>query len=230
MFAHRTGRWVLLLAFLLTGTAGCRNESEPSRAGRRARRSEPELPVWQHPGGTTTAPASSASGPTSHPSTGPASRPDSPERMQVLARAEVGQWARYRLAGGFEQRLEVIDKTGREVRLKLEMWLAGQPTGLPAIRTEPVDVDWALRAAEQVRAQVTTRQTRLTAAGRTWQTRLTIARWTFEGVEYERRTWTAADAPLYGVVRMLMTTGDALTASMELVAFGASPRAEEASR
>ncbi len=145
--------------------------------------------------------------------------------MQVLARARVGQWARYRMAGRFEQRLEVVKTTGRDVHLKLEMWLNGKSAGLPTTRVEDVEVDWALRAAERAKARVTSRPTTLTVAGRRWQTRLTIARWTYEGIGYERRTWTAADGPIYGIIRMLLTAGDRLEASIELVEFGRVPQA-----
>ena len=140
--------------------------------------------------------------------------------MCVLAQARPGQWAKYRFAGGFEQRLEVVTKDDRQVSLKLEMWLDGKSAGLPTIRTEPTDTDWALRAAARVKADLTIRHTSLNVAGRTWQTRLTLARWTYERVRYERRTWMASDAPIYGLVRMIQTADDRLDTSMELVAFG----------
>ncbi len=140
--------------------------------------------------------------------------------MAVLQRAPLGQWARYKLAGGFEQRLEVIGKSSREVRLKLEMWVDGRPTGLPATRVEPIDVDWALRADEVAKAEVASAATTLTAAGRAWNTRLTIARWTFEGVNYERRTWTASEGPIYGIIRMILTADDKLAADMDLIEYG----------
>ncbi|MBN1344231.1 MAG: hypothetical protein JXQ73_16210 [Phycisphaerae bacterium] len=142
--------------------------------------------------------------------------------MPVLSRAKVGQWARYRSAGGFEQRLEVVDVTRAKVHLRLQMWLDGRPAGLPTIREEPIDVDWVLRAATRDKATVTSRPTTLRVAERDWPTRLTIARWRLEGVEYERRTWISSDAPIYGLVRMDMTAGDALEASMELIDFGDS--------
>jgi hypothetical protein len=152
------------------------------------------------------------------------------EPMNVLAHAPVGEWARYTLAGGFEQRLEIVKSSDREVQLKLEMWLNGRPVGLPATRTEPPDVDWALRSAGTSKAHVTAAQTTLTAVGRTWATRLTLARWIYEGINYERRTWTAADGPIYGVIRMVMTADDKLAASMELVAFGSAPKDQPAPR
>lgn len=102
------------------------------------------------------------------------------------------------------------------------MWLDGRPAGLPTIREEPIDVDWVLRAATRDKATVTSRPTTLRVAERDWPTRLTIARWRLEGVEYERRTWISSDAPIYGLVRMDMTAGDALEASMELIDFGDS--------
>ena len=116
--------------------------------------------------------------------------------------------------------------TPREVQLKVEIWLNGQPAGLPAIRAEPSDVDWAIRSANQVKAHVTAAETTLTAANRTWRTRLTTARWTYEGVAYERRTWTAPDGPLYGIIRMVLTADDQLAAGMDLVAFGNTPEPE----
>jgi hypothetical protein len=156
--------------------------------------------------------------------TSPASHDDSVHSVCALAHARVGQWARYRMAGEFEQRLEVVEVDEDEVRLRLEMWLKGRSAGLPTIREETTDVDWALRAAKQKKADIVARPTTLTVAGKTWKTRLTIARWRFEHVNYEQRTWTAADGPIYGVVKMLLTADETLAASMELVAFGSSDR------
>ncbi len=103
------------------------------------------------------------------------------------------------------------------------MWLNGEPAGLPATRVEPIDVDWALRDAKRVKASTEARQTSLTAVRRQWPTRLTIARWRYEGVNYERRTWTSSDGPVYGLIRMLLTGDDTLVTSMELTAFGHAP-------
>ncbi len=140
--------------------------------------------------------------------------------MMPLARAKVGQWARYKMAGQFMERIEVVRVTETDVHLKVEMWLNGRPAGQPATRVEPIETDWALRAALQNKADVNSSQTTLTVAGRSWPTRLTTARWHYEGAAYERRTWTSSEGPIYGVIRMIMTVDDTLAASMELVEFG----------
>lgn len=213
---------VILIVSAVIVLAGCREEPGTSGQRSRADRSPASQTEWQRTPGGGGLPTTISSAPvqvivpTSAPLDG------APRALRPLAESRVGRWARYRLAGGFEQRLEVVAIEDDEVSVKLEMWLKGQPAGLPAVRKETTDVDWALRAAGQHKADVTTHHTTLTVAGRTWQTRLTIARWRFEGVNYEQRTWTAADGPIYGVIKMLQTADDSLAASMDLIAFGDS--------
>lgn len=202
---------------------GCRDGADESKQARRGTRpsTEPNA-VWRQ---STTSQAEQ----TAHPETDTDSPPTCPttqtqvERVTPLTTAKPGQWVRYRMAGGYEQRLTVVETRQDEVVLKLEMWIEGKPTGLPAERIEPVDLDWALRAAERDDAEVVASKTTLRVADRDWPVRLTIARWRFEGVMYERRTWTSPDAPIYGVVRMILTADDKLAASMELVGLGPSP-------
>ncbi len=124
------------------------------------------------------------------------------------------------MADGYEQRLEVVDVRDDEVDLRLTMRLRGHQAGLPTIRTERTDVDWALRDAERHQADLTVRNTTIRVAGRSWPARLTIARWRFERVYYERHVWTSAEAPMYGVLRMILTADDKLHASSELVGYG----------
>jgi hypothetical protein len=222
-------RWIqsVCIAVMLTlaGVSGCRDRQE------RRRSVHPDGPAtttageWQHSEAVKEPPFAQTSKPATLPATTTAgTQPPGPTPMPVLAHAPVGQWARYRMANGVEERLEVIDRTKRHVELRLETWIDGERAGQPTVRTEPIDVDWALRAAAQFDASVTEGRTTLNVAGRQWQTRLTSARWRREGVNYERRTWTAPDGPIYGVIRMILTADDRFFASMELVSFGvASP-------
>lgn len=215
-------RFPIVLMAGLAGLPGCRDRPEPSRPRSASEAQRAEQTGWRRASAPASRPTTTRGASTASTGVAGSDREALP-LMAVLSRAPVGQWARYRLAGGFEQRLVVLDRTDREVRLELTMWLDGEPAGLPTTRVEPVDVDWALRDAKRVKASIDVRQTTLTAARRQWSTRLTIARWRHEGVNYERRTWTSSDGPIYGTIRMLLTADDTLAASMALTAFGHAP-------
>ncbi len=212
--------WCTAVVCLMFLVVGCRDRSSDGESSRPSDRSPSESePVWRQP----TTDRAEQPKPADQEPTRPSTRSEgnvAVTPVTPLERAEVGQWAHYRMAGGFEQRLTVVERRPDVVVLRLEMWIEGTPTGLPAERREPLDLDWAMRAAERDDAEVVASETSLRVAEKDWPVRLTIARWRFEGVMYERRTWTSAAAPIYGVVRMILTADDKLAASMELVAWG----------
>ena len=89
-----------------------------------------------------------------------------------------------------------------EVVIEVRVVADGQLVGLRAERREPASLDWPLAEARRRKAGVAQRLERIYAAGRSWDCRLTQARWGSGQEAYEQRTWVSPDAPVYGIVRM----------------------------
>lgn len=148
--------------------------------------------------------------------------------LAPLADAAVGEWARYRTAQGWVQQLRVVavePAAGGQVTIEVQVLADGSgggALGLPARRRQPKDLDWALAEAERRGARVVQRGERIGAAGRQWDTRLTVARWTAEGEHYEQRIWMSPLVPVWGLVRMELREFRAgrAVASLELMDFG----------
>ena len=92
---------------------------------------------------------------------------------------------------------------------------------LPAVRKVRRDLNRPRRHAQRVGAKLTVRREQIEAAGRVWDARRLDADWTDEQITYRRTTWIAADAPIYGIVKMIQTADGEPVAAMELVDHGA---------
>jgi hypothetical protein len=138
-----------------------------------------------------------------------------------LADAKVGEWCRYRMRDDQVEEVRITNIEAGVVGIELKMSWRGKPLGLPTIRPERADEDAIAAHARRVGAQVTAERAVLDVAGRRWPCRLVTESWLDEGVRYVRRTWCCEAAPVYGVVQMEQTTEGQMTASMELVDFGA---------
>lgn len=143
-----------------------------------------------------------------------------------LSTARTGDWAAYRALEG-AQRWRVAGLTRLLVEVEVQTVIGDRPAGAPAIRSVRQEHDWARAQIEADGATVETRDAELETAGRRFDCRLDVARFRRNGRDYERRIWTAAEVPVFGLVKMELREGERLVARLELTAFG---RGAEAAR
>lgn len=166
--------------------------------------------------------------PTTQPAEAAASQP-AMRRITPLATAVEGDFAVYRTLTG-HQRVEVRHATLLLAEVEVRSVLAGRIVGLPAITTLRQTDDYALDLAEREGASVKAGSDVIDAAGRRWRCRRTVARWTRDGVECERRVWMNEVVPVWGVVRMEFWAGQRMTARMELTTFGRGAESTKADK
>jgi len=153
------------------------------------------------------------------PPASPATRASVPA-FTPLADAVQGEWALYEALERRSLRYEVVRVGGVAVTVRLRIFQNGKPLGLPILREELRDHDpMALQAGTDATDRRVT-PARITAAGRDWNALLYEDRWEDEEVQYVRRTWASADAPVFGLIRMELRGDGELEARLELKGFG----------
>jgi hypothetical protein len=149
------------------------------------------------------------------------------EPLEPLAHARVGDRARYALRNDQRMSLLVTKTTATNVTIEVEMRIAGKLLPLPAVRVEPRDLNRPRQEAQRRDAHLTVTAESIDVAGRRWSARRIAATWTDEEIDYRQTTWLAADAPLYGILKMIQTADGEVSASMELLDFTTETRAAE---
>ena len=212
---------IILSVFLLVGCdqatpeSGAGTSSPPPESDVvREVAGEPEVKATESADGQTGSPA---------PPVLPVSdRPSRPELapFQPLADAVVGERCRYRTLDGLELSYKITAVDSVTVRTQVMVRSQGRLMGQPTEREDPLDHDPVAEQADRVDANRTTSAETISAAGQRWPCTLYEDRWTDEAVNYVRRTWVSAAAPVFGIVRMQLLGDDKPEATLELIAAG----------
>jgi len=137
-----------------------------------------------------------------------------------LADARVGESAEYAALEGRSLGYEIVRADEARVGVRVAVTQQGRLLGLPAIREEPRDFDPWAKLAATAKAVRHAEPAVTQAAGRTWQSTLYEDKWVSEEVQYVRRIWVSAEAPVFGTIRMELYGNGELEARQELTAFG----------
>jgi len=140
--------------------------------------------------------------------------------FQPLMDAAPGEWAGYAALDGRTLRYDITAIEQDLVTTRLTTQQGTHFLGQPATRQDRRDWEPQLRRGAAAQGSRRTSRASVQAAGRTWNAILFEDQWSDEGVEYRRRTWVSAEAPVFGLVRMELTGDGMLEARLELTACG----------